>query len=410
MIDDKRAVIHLAVEIVQGVVMTHIAGDAGALGHPIHPQCAHGAINMIAGNQGVNRRVKLDRRLLGSIKNRLHVDIVQNIVGDLAEDRPETADDARLSTMGNGVVAHDMTADALAIPSALQCALNGFDITAGGIGRGVVKLITIFAEGDPDAARMADNTVFNNPALTPMGTDQTNLLGCRRGPVGGSVTQVESAHGDEVDPGAARIKNRCSHVELNLQLVGIALRPMDPQACRGVADLGIPKSALQVGALACFAQFTASDINRCRVVGAAHIQKPVAANAFGERVFIGKNRIGNFRTPDMAILAGPGCGHQLGAAQFDDRALSGLVSDALRIRQTPARRIDPLAVDARKYPHGVSRMRLLGSSVDMPQRCVQRTIVAIISGNRDMDDAPRRRGLICLLHKRFQNKYKGIMS
>ena len=66
---------------------------------------------MIAGNQGINRRVKLDRRLLGSIKNRLHVDIVQNIVGNLAEDCAETPDDARLSAMGNGVVAHDMTAD-----------------------------------------------------------------------------------------------------------------------------------------------------------------------------------------------------------------------------------------------------------------------------------------------------------
>jgi hypothetical protein len=68
------------------------------------------------------------------------MDVVNGVAGDRAERGAQAADDARLFTMGDGVVADDVVTDGVACPrnGVGMGAFDGLDVTLGGIGRRVV--------------------------------------------------------------------------------------------------------------------------------------------------------------------------------------------------------------------------------------------------------------------------------
>ena len=68
-----------------------------------------------------------------------------------AEGGAQAADDARLLAVGDGVVADDVVADVFLVPAVLQGAVDGLDVAFGGIGRGVVPLVAVFAQRDARA-------------------------------------------------------------------------------------------------------------------------------------------------------------------------------------------------------------------------------------------------------------------
>ena len=59
-VHQERPVIHFDEQVVRAVVVTQVAGDAGSLGHPVHPQAAAGVVNAVIFNEHINGRVEFD--------------------------------------------------------------------------------------------------------------------------------------------------------------------------------------------------------------------------------------------------------------------------------------------------------------------------------------------------------------
>jgi hypothetical protein len=176
----------------------------------------------------VNGGVELDAGHLGAGEEAADVDVVDRVAGDGAERGAEAADDARLLAVRDGVVADDMVADVLLGSSRSQGALDGLDVALGGVGRGVVILVAVFAQGDAGADRVADHVVLDDPALAPMGADQADLLGRGRRPGGGGVAHREAAHGDVVDARLFRVEHGAADVDLDQLLVRVDARELRP--------------------------------------------------------------------------------------------------------------------------------------------------------------------------------------
>jgi hypothetical protein len=156
--------------------------------------------------------------------------VVDDVAFDGAERRAEAADDAGLFAVRDRVVADHVVADVLAGPGdgMGMGAFDGFDVALGGVGRGVVVGIAVFAERDAGANRVADHVVLDDPALAPMRADQTNLLGGRRRPGRGGMAEREPAHGDEVPARLVGVKHGLAHVDLDLLLVGVHALELRP--------------------------------------------------------------------------------------------------------------------------------------------------------------------------------------
>ena len=166
---------------------------------------------MVVGDDGIDGGVELDAGHLGAGEEPADVDVVDGVAGDGAEGGAEAADDAGLLAVRDGVVADDVVADVLPGPGdrMRMGALDGLDVALGGVGRGVVVLVAVFAEGDAGADGVADDVVLDDPALAPVGADQADLLGGRRRPGRGGVAQGEAAHGDVVAARLVRDRTRC---------------------------------------------------------------------------------------------------------------------------------------------------------------------------------------------------------
>lgn len=53
--------------------------------------------------------------------------------------------------------------------------LDRFDVTFGGIGRGVVEFVAVFSKRYSRTDGMADDIILDNPSFAPMRADQTDL-------------------------------------------------------------------------------------------------------------------------------------------------------------------------------------------------------------------------------------------
>ena len=161
-----------------------------------------------------------------------YVNIVDGVAGDRAEDGAQAADDAGLLAMRDRVVADNVVADGILVPAVLQGALDGLHVAFGRIGRGVVVLVAVFAQGDARADRVADRVVLDDPAFAPVGADQADLLGGGRGPVRGGIREGEAADGDVVHARLLGIEDGAADVDLHRLLVGIDALELGPD--RGV--------------------------------------------------------------------------------------------------------------------------------------------------------------------------------
>ena len=308
-----------------------------------------------------------------------------------AEDGPQAADDARLFAVRDGVVADDVVADGLLVPG--DCVgvspLDGLDVALGGIGRGVVPLVAVFAQGDAGADRVADDVVLDDPAFAPVRADQADLLGGGRRPGRGRVPQGEAAHGDVVHARLVRIEHRLAHVDLDQLLVGIdalELRPdrgvllvhlAEPErrVARGLQDL------VQLGRLG---QPVAVEIDGAGVMLAALGVEPVAADQVAVGIEAAEERIGQRHFPDVVLDLHPVL-DDFRAFDLDLLAGRRLVDDAFRVGLAAARRVDAFAVDAFVHGDHVARLGQLGGALDRAQRRSLRAGVGVVAAGGDVE-------------------------
>src|SRR3990172_2337157 len=153
------------------VIVQQVSSYSRALGHPVQPNPKARIVNVVLADHGVDGGVNLDACHFSACKQSPNVDVVDDVARDGAEGRPQTADDSRLLAMGDVIVPHDVMADVFPGPAVLQGALDRFDVALGGVLRGVVPLVAIFAEGDPHTGGVAYIVFLDDPSLAPVGAD-----------------------------------------------------------------------------------------------------------------------------------------------------------------------------------------------------------------------------------------------
>ena len=85
-----------------------------------------------------------------------------------------------------------------------------------------------------------DHIVLDDPALGPVGADESGLVGGGRGPRAGRLRELEAAYGDVVDVVLGGGEHRLAHVDLR----GSALGSAPPKLAQTVV-VSAPTSAYQ---------------------------------------------------------------------------------------------------------------------------------------------------------------------
>ena len=395
-VHQEGAVIDLDEQILLVIFVQQIPGDPRALRHPVQPDAADGPVNVVVADYDIDRSVEFDSRHLGAGEQALHMDVMDGVAGDGAERTPHTAHDAGLFAMGDVVVADDMVADGFLIPGLLEGAFDGLDVPLSRIGRLVVPLVTVLAQGDAGASRKTDDIVLDDPAPAPVGADQPDLLCRRRRPGRGRVAHDEPAHRQEVDPCLLRVKNRLASVNLHKLLVGVHAREARPD--RGIrrVHLAEPK---RIGARRLqhlfqrrrLVQPFAVEIDSPCVMLPAFRIKPIAVDEIAVGVELAKEGVGKRYLPDFALDFFPAFDD---LRALDNRFLAGcrLVNDAQGIGLASARRGNALAVNAFMHGDRIARLRELRATLDGAQRGSLRSGVGVISMTGDMDFTSQRCG------------------
>ena len=236
---DLRPEVDLEHEVL-AVVVKEVSRDAHALAHPVDPDAAPvlAPVNVIVGDEGVHRAVQLDAGGFAAAVLVVLPDLVDFIAANLRERAPQASDDARLPAMLDVVVPDQVVADVPALPSEFFHR----DGNGAAIVLGVVELIAVLSERHARAGGVLDRVVFDDPTLGPVGADEADLLGGRRGPRRGSLLECEAAHGDEIPPGLARVEHRLPHIDFDLLFVRIHSFELGHEGCVFVIHLGEPKT------------------------------------------------------------------------------------------------------------------------------------------------------------------------
>ena len=77
--------VHFDKQILGKVVVEQVSRDARALRHPIEPQPARRAVDVVAADFGVNRAVELDARHLRAGEQPAHMNVMDGVAGNDAE-------------------------------------------------------------------------------------------------------------------------------------------------------------------------------------------------------------------------------------------------------------------------------------------------------------------------------------
>src|ERR1019366_7192885 len=136
-----------------------------------------------------------------------------------------------------------MMANVFLRPAVLCGAVNGLDITFGGVCRFVVPGVAVFPKRDSRTDGVADGIVLDNPAFAPMRADQTDLFGGGRRPRSGGLPQDEAADRNVVDPWLVRIKHCLTHIHLCTSLVGVEPPELCPKSGVLLVHLSKPKQS-----------------------------------------------------------------------------------------------------------------------------------------------------------------------
>lgn len=137
-IDEVWAVVGFREEVAEqglrmGVVMQEVSGNPRPLRHPIEPDAAVGSVDVVVRNLDIHRPMELDARHLDPVEHAPDVDAMDLVARDPAECAFETADDSILFAVMDAVVADDVAADGLFVPTVCERPLDRPDKPLGGL-------------------------------------------------------------------------------------------------------------------------------------------------------------------------------------------------------------------------------------------------------------------------------------
>ena len=208
--DQDRAVLHLEEDVPETahVVVQQVAGDLGALGHPVEPDAGDvaAAVDVVVADDDVDRAVELDAGHFRAAEELVDMDVVDLVAGDRAEGAADAADDAGLLAVVDVVVADEVAADGRLVPAVGQRAAD-----AGGVGIGAAGVVGVvgtrrrICPGRRRSTSSSGSSLFSmiQPLLqlVPMTSPICSADGGAQ--LRGGVAQGEAAHGDVVDAGLA---------------------------------------------------------------------------------------------------------------------------------------------------------------------------------------------------------------
>src|SRR6478672_8410953 len=114
-----------------------------ALRHPVQPQSQVAIVNMIMLNLNIHRTVELNCRHFCPIKKAANMNIMDRIPLYDAERTTHASHNTRLLTIGDFVIADNMTTHCSLVPSKSERAVYSSDITFGRFGTLVIEFISI---------------------------------------------------------------------------------------------------------------------------------------------------------------------------------------------------------------------------------------------------------------------------
>src|ERR1035441_5767261 len=138
-------------------------------------------------------------------------DVVDVVVRDLAEHGTETSHNPGLLTVEDDVVAYGVGPDLFSRPAGFERTHNDFVVMRGAIlprivDPDIVAGLAVLAQADAHAFGVADDVVLDDPALAPVGADESDLLGGRGRPLGSGLAHVKTAHRNIVAARLVRVE------------------------------------------------------------------------------------------------------------------------------------------------------------------------------------------------------------
>ena len=125
---------HNCLGILWGLVgIKQVPGNSCSLGLPVQPQAAGAVVDPIAHDLGINGGMELDARDLLPQDQLLDIDVMDVILFDPAEGRPQMPHNARLLTVVDTAVADSMVADAFLAPAQLPGGADRFALQLGAV-------------------------------------------------------------------------------------------------------------------------------------------------------------------------------------------------------------------------------------------------------------------------------------
>ena len=374
-------------------------------------------MDAVVADDHVDGGVQLDAGDLVAVELPLDRDVVDVVVLDGGEHAAEVTDDAVLAAVVDGVAADDVGADVLAVPADLAGGEHRLELVlvAGLVAAHGGEVVTggdLLADGDRRALRVVDDVVLDDPALGPVRTDQTGLVGGRRRPRGRGLGELEPADGDVVEVMLGRVEDRAADVDLDEFGVRVRAAEVGPDRRLVRADLGVPD---QLGLLGVADPVDDSgpvvdrlgaqrrirhlvdggdlveagpvEVDLAQMLlrgGLVGVDDPVAVDLLGERVERAEQCVRHGDRPDVTADPVP-AGDRLGALDHDVLARGGGVGDATEIAEPAPLGLDPLAVLPAVDDDGVPGLGEGRCPVDGAERSVLGAVGVIGSGGRDVE-------------------------
>src|ERR1039457_246113 len=221
----------------------------------------------------------------------------------------------------------------------------------------IVAGLAVLAQADAHAFGVADDVVLDDPALAPVGADESDLLGGRGRPLGSGLAHVKTAHRNIVTARLVRVEATVAHVDLHqfpvrvlvvevgvdVGILVVAFGEPSPWGTLAIPEVGRRLRIQHTLQEVRLPQGFAVEIDLASVVRPSLVREPIPGN----RVFVG------------IVAAKEGCrqrrlphaGHEwLPVADrlrpLDHGLLAGsrLVDDPLRVGLASARRCHAFAV------------------------------------------------------------------
>ncbi len=182
---------------------------------------------MVAAHHNVDGSMQFDTGNLRTAQLLHIVDIVNMIVLDQTEYAAHTAHDTGLLTVMDMAASYDMAAHFLLQPAVILTAAHRVAFHLRGTlhmfaGKIVVILfVVIFTQRDTAALTVADLTVLDDPALGPVRSYHTILIGCRRRPCCCGLIHIEATECDITHTCFGRHEAVAAHVDVYFLLIRV---------------------------------------------------------------------------------------------------------------------------------------------------------------------------------------------